>query len=500
MRKVLNEQLKLGEVEISKLVFDPKSRDEIPQLLRGLQYIYCNRELKDKVFALLEEHIKFSSTGRPGMELWKILVMGTLRLNCNWNYDNLKEMVDQHAGIREMLGHVRWTDPVTYPMQTLKDNVSLLTPELLMQINDIVVAAGHNLVKKNAGELRARCDSFVVETNVHFPTDINLLFDAVRKSVELTVRFCDECGISGWRQADFLLKKMRSQKHHCERLKHSTSKDPRKQYKKEQGIKDAHAEYLKQGIKLIDRVTETTKRALSQSAVTIMEAAQIVEIDRFVADSRHQINLVERRVLKGEIIPHKDKIFSLFETHTEWICKGKAGTPQELGLRVGIVEDHYGYILTHMVMEKAVDSTVAEALISDAKKRFPKLYSCSTDKGYWSPENQEKLKTVLPVSAILKKGRLSQIDRERQESAEFKKAHKKHQAVESAINALENHGLDYCPDRGIKGFKRYVALAVTARNLQKLGAELQKQELARLKHSQAIKAGIKRKKESVQAA
>ncbi len=500
MRKVFDEQMKLGEVDISELIFDPKSRDEIPQLLRGLQYIYCNREFKDKVFALLEEHIKCNSAGRPGMDLWKILVMGTLRLNCNWNYDHLKEMVDEHSAIREMLGHVKWSAQIKYPIQTLKDNVRLLTPELLMQINDIVVTAGHNIVKKNAGELRARCDSFVVETNVHFPTDINLLFDAVRKSVELTVRLCDECGISGWRQADFLLKKLRSQKHHCEKLKHSTSKDPRKQYKKAQDIKDAHANYLEQSINLIDRVTETTERALTNSVGTIIEAAQIVELGSFIEYARHQVNLVERRVLKGEIIPHEDKIFSIFEPQTEWICKGKAGTPQELGLRVGIVEDHYGYILTHMVMEKAVDSTVAEELISDAKKRFPKLYSLSTDKGYWSPENQEKLKSVLPFSAIPKKGRLSEADREREESEEFQKARKRHQAVESAINALENHGLDYCPDHGIYGFKRYVALAVTARNLQKLGAELQKLELAKLKHSQVIKAGLKRKKESVQAA
>ncbi|MEK7226429.1 MAG: ISNCY family transposase, partial [Bacteroidota bacterium] len=154
----------------------------------------------------------------------------------------------------------------------------------------------------------------------------------------------------------------------------------------------------------------------------------------------------------------------------------------------------------HMVMEKAVDSSVAVELISDAEKRFPELHSCSTDKGFWSPENQEKLKTIIPVIAIPKKGRLSQADREYQESEEFQKARKNHQAVESAINALENHGLDYCPDHGIKGFKRYVALAVTARNLQKLGAELQKQELAKLKRSQAIKAGLKRKKESAQAA
>lgn len=484
MRKVLNEQLKLGEVEISKLVFDPKSRDEIPQLLRGLQYIYCNHELKDKVFALLEEHIKFSSTGRPGMELWKILVMGTLRLNCNWNYDHLKEMVDQHAGIREMLGHVRWIDLVKYPMQTLKDNVSLLTPELLMQINDVVVTAGHNLVKKNAGELRARCDSFVVETNVHFPTDINLLYDAVRKSVELSVRLCDECGIPGWRQSDFLLKKLRKQKHYCEKLKHSISKDPVKKAEKVQAIKNAYNNYI----------------ALRNSASDIIVVVQIIEIERFIAYAKKQANLVDRRVLNDEVIPHEDKIFSFFEPQTEWICKGKAGTPQELGLRVGIVEDHHGFILTHMVMEKAVDSTVAEELISDAKKRFPKLYSYSTDKSFWSPENQEKLKAVIPVPAIPKKGRLSQADRERQESEEFQKARKKHQAVESAINALENHGLDYCPDHGIYGFKCYVALAVLARNIQKLGSELQKQEVARLKRSQAIKDGIKRKKESERAA
>jgi hypothetical protein len=53
-----------------------------------------------------------------------------------------------------------------------------------------------------------------------------------------------------------------------------------------------------------------------------------------------------------------------------------------------------------------------------------------------------------------------------------------HSAVEPAINALEVHGLDRCPDHGIKGFKRYVALAVMARNIQKLGAELRKQERA----------------------
>ena len=73
-----------------------------------------------------------------------------------------------------------------------------------------------------------------------------------------------------------------------------------------------------------------------------------------------------------------------------------------------------------------------------------------------------------------KKGRCNKEERERQDSEAFKTSHRKHSAVESGINALEVHGLDRCLDHGIDGFKRYVALAIVARNIQKLGAELQK--------------------------
>jgi hypothetical protein len=149
MRDTICEQLTLGEVDISTISFDPKSRDEIPQLLRGLQYIYCNSELRDKVFKVLKDNIKHSrKKGRRGMELWKILVLGTIRLNCNWDYDKLKEIADNHCTLREMLGITAWVRKPIFNLQTLKDNISLLTPDLLIQINTLVVAAGHNLVKK----------------------------------------------------------------------------------------------------------------------------------------------------------------------------------------------------------------------------------------------------------------------------------------------------------------------------------------------------------------
>ena len=161
MRVVQNEQMTVGEVDISKMKFDLKSRDDIPKILRGLQHLYIDVALRTTIFELLDRQIapKVSkSNGRPGMALWTILVCGVIRLDLNCDYDRLHELVNHHDTIREMLGHGAFEDVYSH-FQTLQDNVSLLTPELLDEINQLIVNAGHALVKKKDGEaLRGRCD------------------------------------------------------------------------------------------------------------------------------------------------------------------------------------------------------------------------------------------------------------------------------------------------------------------------------------------------------
>ncbi len=140
---------------ISQIQFDPKSRDDIPQVLRGLQHIYVNLPLREAVFTLLEQHILpkvNKQNGRPGMELWKIFVMGVLRLDLNWDYDRLHYDVNNQNQIRQLLGHPELFDKHYYEMQTIKDNVGLLTPDLLDKINQVVVEAGHLLLKKKEAE------------------------------------------------------------------------------------------------------------------------------------------------------------------------------------------------------------------------------------------------------------------------------------------------------------------------------------------------------------
>ena len=150
-----------------------------------------------------------------------------------------------------------------------------------------------------------------------------------------------------------------------------------------------------------------------------------------------------------------------------------AGVSQELGLRVCIVKDQFGFILHHRVMQNETDDKIAVPIIQETKERFVELGSCSFDKGFHSPENQEKLRELLDRVVLPRKGKLSAINREIENSEEFREARRKHSAVESSINALENHGLDRCRDHGMKGFERYVGLAVLARNIQIIGHVLQ---------------------------
>jgi len=481
MRKIIEMQLEFGQADIPNIAIDLQSRDEIPQLLLGLQSLYSDRSVRKKVFSILEDIIPEdvdTRNGRPGMDLWKVLVLGTLRLNCNWDYDKTHEMANNHKTMREFMGHGINDFELRYSLQTIKDNISLLTPEILDLINTVVVEKGHKMFGDTDDTwLKGRCDSFVVETDVHYPTDTNLLWDAIRKVITLLNQECARLGITEWRQADHLLKKIKKLFNRARRLKQSNSKDARKKAARAKQIVEAHQQY----IDLADSYVKRAKASLDiLSELGLGNIWRIMLIENFIRHAERQIDQIYRRVVKDETIPHDEKVFSLFEGHTEWINKGKAGVPQELGLKVCILEDQLGFILHHQVMENQTDDQVAVAMVLEAKKKFAALNSCSFDKGFHSPSNQVVLSGLLDQAALPRKGKLSSAAKEIEHSEEFIEARRQHSAVESAINALENHALDRCPDHGLTGFKRYVALAMLARNIQILGAKIQKKELQRL--------------------
>jgi len=406
------------------------------------------------------------------------LVLGVLRLGLNADYDRIQELANQHATLRQMLGHSEWADDYRYELQTLKDNLRLFTPEILDRINQEVVRAGHQVLKKSPDEgLNARCDSLVVETNVHFPTDINLLYDAVRKVIESCAELSEEHGLSGWRQSAYHLRQFKKGYRRLQRLKHSTSRDEAKRQVKQDEIQQAHRDYLEQAEGYLARVRDTREQ-LANLPVSMIPVL-LSPLDAYLKHAERQIDQIRRRVLQGESIPHEEKVFSIFQPHTEWISKGKAGVPVELGLRVCVIEDQHRFILHHHVMEKTTDDQVAVPITQQTKERFASLAAVRFDKGFHSQANQVELKQYVERVVLPKKGRLAGVDQARETEPEFIRLRHQHSAVESAINALEVHGLDCCPDHGIDGFKRYVALAVVARNIQRLGAVLREQEAKR---------------------
>lgn len=122
-------------------------------------------------------------------------------------------------------------------------------------------------------------------------------------------------------------------------------------------------------------------------------------------------------------------------------------------------------------LEQPTDDQVAVPMVKGAQTRFGNVHSMSFDKGFHSPDNQRVLREIRPMGVLPKKGHRSADEKARETAAKFVRLRHQHSAVEPAINALEQHGLDICPDHGITGFKRYVALAALARNLHRLGTD-----------------------------
>ncbi len=466
--------MKFGEVAIEAIEFDLKSRDEITKLLIGIQSLYCDKKIRIETFAILNELIPKDvdrNNGRKGMDLWKTFVLGMLKLNADIDYDNLHELANNHKNLRLMLGHsiLAWDN--LYALQTIRDNVALFTPEILDKLNQVFIPYGHRIVGKKLEEgLKISCDSAVNKTDVHYPTDINLLWDALRRTILLIMALSDNLGLKGWREGLSSLRKVKSAFRRAQQIRRSKSSN------KDEVLKIAHLCYLELAETIIAKAKESLFFIVSDS---ILVQLKIDEILKFIGHAERQIDQIQRRVIEGKTIPHHEKVFSIFEEHTEWISKGKAGVPVELGLRVCIVKDQFGFILHHRVMQNETDDKVAVPIIQETLDRFKNIYSCSFDKGFHSPTNQEELATMLAKVILPRKGKLSAINKEIENSEEFKLARRKHSAVESSIGALQNHGLELCRDHGLHGFKRHVGMAIVARNIQIIGHLVQQKELKR---------------------
>lgn len=472
MRKRFEQQLSIGQLPISETKINIKSKNALDELLAALKAIYCNDKYNEKIFRLLEKHInvKKKRTGRAGMDLWCIFVLAQVRLCLNISYDVLHNLANNHRTLRQLMGIERsfGYDIEEFSYQNIYDNMTMLNDDLITEINVIVLEFGHKKVFKKKGTAsRLKTDSFVVENNVHFPTDYNLLWDSTRKCLDTVSVFLVKYeGLDGWRKIDNWYYELKGLMR--ELGKASSSGGKNKQSRVEQSAK----RYLKKAETLLKKlqreISSFPREDLSDIILTIT-------LDQFMLLMEKHIDLVNRRILQGEKIPHQEKMFSVFETYTEWINKGKSNPNIELGKKLAITTDQFDLIVDYQLMHQEQDRDIVIGLADRLLHKY-KIDSWSFDKGFWRKENKELLALEIPKVIMPKLGKRNQAEEQEEKSRSFKRLKNKHSAIESNINELEHRGLDRCPDRGIHNYKRYISLGVCAYNLKKIGRQILKQQ------------------------
>ncbi len=461
----------IGIVPISKIEFNLCSRHEIVPILLALQYLYIEQNeslmaicelIKNDVVTNQSDHL-----GCTGLNYWEILVLSSVRLGCDLDYDALQDLADNHKILRQMMMVDELFDNKFYPRSTIHDNLTKLTSETVEKITQTIVSLGHQLVPEAIEQVRG--DSFVTKKNIHYPTDSNLLFDGIRKTIELSIKLSDEYKLLGWRQHAHLLKKIKQIKRKIEKVARGRSKN------RDAELLKLYKELINYSQMITDRAEDTiqTFREFHKDQTSMFWDGIISNIFFYIAGVEYVCELAKRRIVNGETnIPHSEKVFSLFEPDTEMINRGKKPYPYEFGHRVMVMEDSAGFIIHSQVMDIGVtDEKILIDVMKNLQNRYNnKIKSASFDKGYWTPKNLKELSKIVEVACLPKKGKRSKEDTTREGSVEFGKARKRHAGIESAIHGLvAGNGLGLCRDKGIDGYKRYVALGVLGRNLQTLG-------------------------------
>lgn len=479
MRLAFQEQPRLDCPEVGRIELNLKCRDEIIPILRALQHVYQDKPLLRQLLTLVGKDVNGSSSGklgREGLDYWSITVLAAVRLGCNFDYDKLQDLAENHRHLRLMMGIGDWEDKVEFDWRRIRDNICLLRPETLTKINQVVVAAGHELAPEAIQAVRG--DSFVVETNIHYPTESNLIGDGLRKVVTLAAQLAKEHGLAGWRQHEHVLKNVKGLVRHIGRVSRAKGQGADR-------LKPWYAKLLALAEDVLERARQLLKDLTFRIDVTDVAILGTVargserELLHYMQLTEKVCGTARRRVLLGETVPNEDKIFSIFEPHTELIKRGKQPNPIQYGHNVLVIEDAAGFIVHYEVMGKGVlDQDRVVPVMTKLQKQFAhQIERASFDRAFHTPDNQEKLAEIVRHPCIPKKGQALGRQQQGEATVEFRQARQSHPGVESAIGALQaGNGQERCRDKSKRGYERYVGLGILGRNLQTLGKLLLAQE------------------------
>jgi IS5 family transposase len=306
---------------------------------------------------------------------------------------------------------------------------------------------------------KLRMDTTAYETNIHYPTDSSLLWDSYRTSARLMKDAGDEMRQAGLTHR-FHTKKVRKLALYISR------NGGKKEKAVQQKIKSTYRKLIER-VRWIVTVGEAAEKLLTRGNLKAMAVA--AELKHYLPIEHKIISQAERRVIMGEQVPSTEKVYSLFEEHTELIKRGKAGKPIEFGHKVLLAETGEKFIIHYETMPKQKADT---ELIKESLNIHEKVFGSGPavlagDKGFYESREQirnlgKKIETV----SICKKGRRTAEEDRRESTEEFKAGQRFRAGIEGTISVLKRaFKLSKCFFKGFKNFASSVGCAVFCHNL-----------------------------------
>jgi len=437
-----------------------------PVLQAIADFVDDHEEMIETIRGDLRRGLKNPDTGRTGLTAQQVLRSLILMRVKNWDYRELRERIADGYTLRQFTEFYCQPVPKHDAFQRAFVRV---TPETLRAVNELVVQAAVALGLEDGKRLRV--DTTVVQTDIHHPTDNTLLWDVVRVVSRLVGRLADviDRRIKGFRN------RTRAARRRMQALQRMTTTQ---RHERQTG---KYRELIGIAEEVVDRARAAlrqTRKVRGKDLLSELTIEQLRnEIERYCGLGDRVIDQARRRVLEGEQVPNAEKIYSIFEPHTDLIKRGKVRTPVEFGHKVFLAESAQGLITQYEVLTgNPSDEHHVEPSLRRHKDAFgsaPELYG--SDRGFFSDRNVTSCeRNGVKVVCIPQRGGKKTPEREAYEkSPAFKKGQRFRAGIEGRISVLfRGRGMKRCLAEGYERFELWVGAAVLANNLMTIASLL----------------------------
>jgi IS5 family transposase len=446
-------------LEITKIKTDP----ELVEIDRILD--------DDEIFQLVKRDLsqrypKTLITGRNSTPVEVVIREMAVKHLYDWSYEDTAQFVNDSLVLR-WLCRV-YLNPVCSD-KTLLRWVNVIQPETLHLFNERLDNIALELKITRGRKLRT--DGTVVETNIHHPTDSSLLEDGVRVLSRLVKQgqavLLDKTELA----VDIFRDRTRSARNAARRIYENTRR-------KSEAAKVRVKETYRHLVRIAQASVGQARQVLAAVEDRTDKQAQKLKtsLEQFIPRIAQVIAQTKRRVFEGEKVPASEKIVSIFEPHTDIICRGKANQPVEFGRKVWLDEVDGGIVSHYRILEgNPSDKKQWKSSLDHHVELFGRPPDqASADRGVYSAPNQAYAEKIGVRRVILPKpGHKSETRRQYEKQRWFKRGRRFHAGVEGRISVLKRkHGLDRCLYHGEDGFERWTGLSIIAGNLAVMGATL----------------------------